>query len=545
MFKHLARQALVACVIGSLVMSTFTLSQPALRTHAATSSLSVGSSSVVYTANDLINGKGLSTTVDDTMGCYGAGSGNIRCFSSTGVSPNNTLYSQGTTSDPIHTIVNRAQAINGMPSYCKYSNVGPVYQDPGSGDLIGFVHCERWPSNNQNYYPNYYWSSIALVYSTDGGANWTWKDEIIQNQTAYSDSSTAGIEADNGAFITYNDGGTYYIYVYYDDGAGPGNMHTAVARAPLTNVVNAVVGGSLPNFYKYYQGSWSQQAAWINGHGGTPQGGQYSDIGIPGDRPYSILYDGALGQYVLAENNIDWGVDLVTSSNPVDFKPTDGAIEYSDVSGSDQAVYPALIGEASDPEQQANSDGSFYLYYTAGVGNNFNGRTNNYVRRTVTLGSGGGGGNLLQNPSFEAYGVDQNSNPPLGLENWSVWNGTCTTSPCAYVETTSPHSGNYRLAEYSSASMNVAAYQTVTGLTQGHTYTASVWAQNTVATGTLYVQDQPGGTVLCSVNLSGNWGSWKQYTCPATVDSTHQLVVNLGANSSGRGAVVWDDAALQ
>jgi hypothetical protein len=87
-------------------------------------------------------------------------------------------------------------------------------------------------------------------------------------------------------------------------------------------------------------------------------------------------------------------------------------------------------------------------------------------------------------------------------------------------------------------------YQAVTGLTQGQTYTASVWAQSQGG-GQIDVYDQGGGSHLCIAGLTANWGTWQQFSCTATVDSTGKLVVALEGGSSTSGGQVWDDVALQ
>jgi hypothetical protein len=78
-----------------------------------------------------------------------------------------------------------------------------------------------------------------------------------------------------------------------------------------------------------------------------------------------------------------------TTCNPVDFSTADGATVYAVTNASANAVYSGFIGDPDAPGTQANSDGSFSMYYTAWPTGSSLGSDQTYTaRRLITLGNG-------------------------------------------------------------------------------------------------------------------------------------------------------------
>ena len=205
------------------------------------------------------------------------------------------------------------------------------------------------------------------------------------------------------------------------------------------------------------------------------------------------------------------------------------------VSGSDQTGYdistdsiPVTAGDvfAFYVFPQANSDAKAVVSWQPSI---------SYITP--------GGTNLLGNPSFGT-----------GSESpWTTWVGSGSSSD-VYVQAGSVSPGSYNSDPYDlamwsgSSSYYVSAYQCFTGQPSGSGFTASVYAYSaTNATaGSIYAQDGPGGTQLCSTTVPGNNGGWHPYSCTGTVPTDGKLCLSLGSGNTEPSTawIMWDNASL-
>ncbi len=147
--------------------------------------------------------------------------------------------------------------------------------------------------------------------------------------------------------------------------------------------------------------------------------------------------------------------------------------------------------------------------------------------------------NLLQNCGFETGSLSP---------NWQVYSNYGPAN-AAYADNTAnqQHTGGWSLAEWASVPYSVSAYQTVPGLSTGHTYTASAWVQSTGGQSLqqMSVYDAPGGNLLCRTTIPVTGvGAWQQVSCNATVDTTQQATVAFESNSPAYDYILVDDASF-
>ena len=142
--------------------------------------------------------------------------------------------------------------------------------------------------------------------------------------------------------------------------------------------------------------------------------------------------------------------------------------------------------------------------------------------------------NLLSNPSWSTG----------DLTDWDVAdeiNGSVTVNSGGY------NGDPYYMKVTSTGSGGMDILQTVTGLAPGTIYTASVWFKtSSTATGAyVAVQDGIGGghPYSCFFTVPANVTTWTQYLCSSTVDSTGELVYQIGVDGAA-GSAEFDNASL-
>ena len=126
-----------------------------------------------------------------------------------------------------------------------------IYQDP-DGSLLGFVHREEFSGSVAYYYE-------GLAKSTNGGASWTYLGNVLAPQ---GNGSAQNVQYSNCGGVPMLTVGNYF-YIYYNERVGPGASdaeYPSVARASINSVLAAEANNSVPTFYKYNDGSWTQPA---------------------------------------------------------------------------------------------------------------------------------------------------------------------------------------------------------------------------------------------------------------------------------------------
>jgi hypothetical protein len=228
-----------------------------------------------------------------------------------------------------------------------YASGGPVF-DAGGGMQLMFVHLERRPPGSDHSW----YGSIGLAKSTDDGHTWTFLGEIFKHNLSYSKFKRshpcgAVAEASFGQYVLRSG----YFYIYSPDTQRNCNANIAVARAPVSAVVQAARKGAVSPWTKYRNGSWSEPGL----------GGRSSDVAPSrARRSFAVAYSSYLHRYILAMAKIIspgvYGLEISSS--------TDG-IKWSDpqvlFTAPAEIYAPTIIGTGGDP---TTVDQQFYVYYS-------------------------------------------------------------------------------------------------------------------------------------------------------------------------------------
>jgi hypothetical protein len=277
----------------------------------------------------------------------------------------------GTLDDPVSGGVTPAIEVKGAAQALPdvgYAAGGPIYRDPSSGMRLMFVHLERYPTGDPR---GGSYASIGLASSTDDGHSWRFLGPIFTQNLTYeqfkADPGRCGSDQENrqygvvntsfGQYVIRNEGGTDYFYIYgadaqqppADGGACP--VSFAVARAPVSEVVDAARQGGVSDWRKYFDGSWDEAGL----------GGRSSDV-WPRTRllSFDVSWNTYLHRYVLVmpdlvsgnrfELQISESADGVHWSTPATAFETRGEI-YA----------PTIVGLGNDTR---TSGQAFYVLYT-------------------------------------------------------------------------------------------------------------------------------------------------------------------------------------
>ncbi|MBP1994421.1 hypothetical protein [Paenibacillus eucommiae] len=305
----------------------------------------------------------------------------------------------GTLTNPIASKVGAGVSISGIPSSYNYAAGGPVYKDPATGTLLMFYHVEIWPGGDHTKY----YSLLAMSKSTDDGATWTDLGEIVRPNVPYSASATQGYEVGAGTYVKAGD----YFYLYFRDYlAGGGYNNIAVARAKISDVVDAAINSNtVVPWKKYYSGTWTE-----DGIGGLSD---YLETGNPATGWLSASYNTYLNKYIMCV------LENVTATNThLKIIESDDGLNFNSgrtliVNNSNEYFYPTLVGMGEDP---TITDGQFYVYYTSSVAAVWNRWTDAYLaRRSISYtGTSAPGSFSLTSPANTSTGVS--SKPTL---NWA------------------------------------------------------------------------------------------------------------------------------
>lgn len=256
----------------------------------------------------------------------------------------------GPYSDPLKTQLDKFNwDYNGYnhtwPSGCWLDNIYKISQDT----LLGFVHREDlYPANNNQYQRDRYF--IGLARSFDGGTNWKYLGDIIG--TTRNTLTTAG--GSNVAGVPCLVVGDNFL-VYYDE-RDENELSTAlsVARAKVTDVIQAIKKDQICQFAKYNNGSWTENAFTGTGSNIIP------DFQPPYDFHSDAAYCKPLGKYLItvqthglnklylyqSTDGVNWGERITLDSSPGYSQP-----------------YSSFVGFDSETSDDCFTVGSeFYIY---------------------------------------------------------------------------------------------------------------------------------------------------------------------------------------
>lgn len=118
-----------------------------------------------------------------------------------------------------------------------------------------------------------FYSVIGVAISHNCGRTWIDAGEIITPSLSYADwidtsscnpQTFEEVEIGAGAFAIVRDRGRDYFYTYFHDVFAPwpyqdGGFQTSVARAPVSEVLDAARRDKTTTWTKYYNGEWSHK----------------------------------------------------------------------------------------------------------------------------------------------------------------------------------------------------------------------------------------------------------------------------------------------
>jgi PEP-CTERM motif len=301
---------------------------------------SVGAKETIYTSSQRKKkGKswpdgnfGVISNGDGTYDFYAANSSKIK-------------VTRGTLDDPAAKKVGTGK-IYGIPKKTyKYVAGGPVYEDPASGARLMVYHAEV-------HYDSRYYVTLGLAASVDPkGLSFFDLGPIITPNVPIKQSPWSN-DLGGGSFAIKDGQFNVYFRDYLADGH---SAELAVARAPLTDLINNSLSGRPTEFMKYYNGGFTEP-----GIGGKSTA---LEAGNPANWWSSVSYNDYLDQMVMVSSQ--WqasgtGPDLymATSADGVNWSARQPL-----VLDAGEQMYPTILGTGPDPQVTGQS---FYVYYTDG-----------------------------------------------------------------------------------------------------------------------------------------------------------------------------------
>jgi hypothetical protein len=177
-----------------------------------------------------------------------------------------------------------------------------LYRDPAG--LLAFIHTELPATPAANY--TVAKGRVGLAWSTDNGDTFTYLGHII---IPAHDPQATNIQ---GIPYFVKDG---YFYIYFSEACdAPGN--SAVARAPLAEVIAAARTGTLSPWKKYHDGAWNSDGL----------GGPCSPVKVlDGISHTDAAYSTHTGRYYLLMSRMNWNnedtwVKLHESSDGINWR---------------------------------------------------------------------------------------------------------------------------------------------------------------------------------------------------------------------------------
>lgn len=301
---------------------------------AAAVDFSIGAPQQIY-SNSQRKSAGGAHWPDGSLGVVANGNGTYDFYGANASSP---VVTTGTLADPGDS--KRSVKITNVPSKTfNYLAGGPVYEDPYSGARLMIYHGELKGNSKKNFH-----SVLGMAISTDP-AGQSFRDLGL----IVTPNNPSGFAEVGGGSFAVIDG---FLNVYYRDWLTNGSTaEVAVARAPMVDIMNNALAGRNTQFWKYFEGGWSQQGV----------GGKATALETynPSNAWLSVSYNDYLNQLVMVTSQYSGnGSDLylTTSTDGVTFAPRQAlAVD------SGEQFYPSIVGAGADP---THSGQSFYVYYT-------------------------------------------------------------------------------------------------------------------------------------------------------------------------------------
>jgi len=181
---------------------------------------------------------------------------------------------RGTLADPFATKLNARGPISNPIAPVDYMGGGAAWRDPATGTLVMLYHREIYSRGSDGVPTGAFWSSIGAAVSTDGGASFVDRGEVLTPDIELLSPNRGPSGNGPGDLTTVVRDG--WLYAYYNDNLEDGSMVLAVARTSVAELSALAGGGAAPIFWKYRDGAFSEP-----GLGGTP-----SNL-TPGHQPFN------------------------------------------------------------------------------------------------------------------------------------------------------------------------------------------------------------------------------------------------------------------
>ena len=297
--------------------------------------------------HDTLVAKGLDTFPDglvsvvptDTPGVYdfyaNQGDGSDGMGGSLGTGFGRT---RGTLQDPFAVVMNTRSAIVNPIAPADYMGGGAVWRDPATGALVMLYHREIY-TREDGVPTGAFWSSIGAAVSTDGGATFVDRGEVLTPDIDLLSPNRGSSGNGPGDLSTVVRDG--WLYAYYNDNLEDGSMVLAVARTSVAELSALASGGAAPIFWKYRDGAFSEP-----GLGGTP-----SNL-TPGHQPFNpsvAMRDGTDELVMVATiytNATGSMLAVFTSTNGVDWSEPEALYPAL----TPFRIYNTLLGDVVSPE---------------------------------------------------------------------------------------------------------------------------------------------------------------------------------------------------
>jgi len=274
---------------------------------------------------------------------------------------------------------------NGYTFDLSYAGGGPVLavtNSMGQTSILHIYHGE-WHGGTCAPLGECFYASLGMAVSVDGGSTFSKLGEIVQPYVTRTDIIAANTNLDvgggtlvvadaNGQHIAnpaLSDPSDVYLYVFYADrdpsagSSAPCNTDSciAVARALLSDVVNAAFARSTSEFptlfQKYWQGAFTQPATSSDPNAASNSGHYTPVIAEAGSFP-SVLYDSSTQQFLIVYTTDNDAITLRHGTSLLSWSEPVASAAITD--GTDKILYATLVGEGSDP---TTAEGDPWLYY--------------------------------------------------------------------------------------------------------------------------------------------------------------------------------------
>jgi hypothetical protein len=274
-------------------------------------------------------------------------------FGGSGPTSQRNVVTVGTLADPTAGGVRASGPILNAPSGFQWIGGGPVYTDPATGTLLQIIHLEH------SHPDGTFTAEWGLGRVDPASGRTTFLGLILRPELDDATAAARGWTADLGmSSLTVGvDDGVPYLYVYFADfrvGADNGLAATglSVARARLSEVLDAARNGTVSPWYKRLNGAWTSPA----------RGGRADDLqpGMPMTWAPHVRYSPALGATVMVAAVSP--TELVMSTSP------DGITNWSPrvTLVHDLGVYDAyvsVVGHEADPTALGLEFSIYYLQW--------------------------------------------------------------------------------------------------------------------------------------------------------------------------------------